>query len=765
MAIFKFGKQAAPRGPLDQYVDPVSHIKSSVGVTQGQTRKIITASGVPDGYLSSTLGSGAPDSTPNSHGASIGKGSSGYNVDRYNPVFDQLEEGSILEDWIPRDAAGLDLLFRRIYLRDPTIGPGIDLISNLPWSDFVLDGIKDEAIKKIYLECMEAIQPQLLMPDITRDYLVVGKDIASLIFDERRGIFSGVIPHDPDFIKITPIPVYGFDPMCDFKLSPGFKKFLTSTDPRAMDARKALPVKFLEAAASDQGFLPLDPVATIYLARKASQIDQIGTSLLTRTLYFWGIEKALLNAQLASTRRRARSFVHMKAGIDGQWEPSPEEMDSLAGMIIQANEDPTGGVIVTRTGVDISEPVGSGADMYKWSDELELFAKYKMQSIGISDALLSGDATYNNAEQARSVFVETLANLRSRIVQKFYMEKMFPAIARVHGFVKRTKAEIDHNIRISNPEKSPEDYFLQSAYPEWAKHTSITAGRLTQRKAMSIPVSQLEIPIINWTKQLKPNQDEKALEILEKLKQNDYPVTLAQWANAAGLNAKNIEAETKADFELQGKIDQARNALGVEEGEGEGGGGGGGGGGGEEETIEVPPASEAQPPGEAALTSYQKAKIIGSGRVKKLSDIAIWHRNKCGPLGRSEAAKIINSILKEYSSEILRDRNALLQKINDRTRNHEKTNILSYIFNRWGLADLPVDPKVAQMIAASARDAMNRHSSFKTQAALLDYNRYGVEVNCLAKMLGNSKKKINPEEVKKALSIANPLGTRVLSGV
>lgn len=121
--------------------------------------------------------------------------------------------------------------------------------------------------------------------------------------------------------------------------------------------------------------------------------------------------------------------------------------------------------------------------------------------------------------------------------------------------------------------------------------------------------------------------------------------------------------------------------------------------------------------------------------------------------------------MKEYSSEILRDRNALLQKINDRTRNHEKTNILSYIFNRWGLADLPVDAKVAQMIAASARDAMNRHSSFKTQAALLDYNRYGVEVNCLAKMLGNSQKKINPEEVKKALSMANPLGTRVLSGV
>jgi hypothetical protein len=76
-----------------------------------------------------------------------------------------------------------------------------------------------------------------------------------------------------------------------------------------------------------------------------------------------------------------------------------------------------------------------------------------------------------------------------------------------------------------------------------------------------------------------------------------------------------------------------------------------------------------------------------------------------------------------------------------------------------------VDAKVAQVIAASARDAMNRHSSFKTQAALLGYNRYGVEVNCLAKMLGNSNRKIDKNEVKKVLSMGNPLGTRILSGV
>jgi len=274
------------------------------------------------------------------------------------------------------------------------------------------------------------------------------------------------------------------------------------------------------------------------------------------------------------------------AGIDNVWEPQREELDALAGMIISANEDPVGGVIATRTGVTINEPVSGGADFYKWSDELDLFSKYKMHAIGISEALLSGDTTYNNAEQARSVFVENLATMRFRIVHKMFYQGLFPTLSRLHGFQKRTRAEIDHNIRITPSVES-------ARLPVWARNnmSQYESNRLTVRKSMQIPISDLLIPQIDWSKQLKPNQDEKYLDILEKLKNNDYPVTLKQWAQAAGLNPDTIAQDAAADKKMRAKIEgiEVNTAPPPDEA-------GDGGGGAEDETPEAPPGDGGDTP-------------------------------------------------------------------------------------------------------------------------------------------------------------------------
>jgi hypothetical protein len=750
--MFKFGKYATPKGPYQKYQDPLSYVSSSVA-NKGSVATASKKTRIQSNYTP-TLSGTDPNSSFTSGGANIGGGNGGYNSDRYNPVFDNLEEGTILEDWIPRDAAGLDLLYRRIYLRDPTLGPGIDIIRNLPWSDFTLEGIEDNEIKKIYEECMSSLNPMLLMPDITHEFLVLGRSISSLIFDHKRGIFSGVVPHDPDFVRITPVPVYGFDPMCDFTLSPGFKKFLQSQDPRAVDARKSLPPSFLEAAANQQGFLPLDPISTIYLSRKAAPNDSIGTSILTRTLYFWAIEKALLNAQLSSTRRRARSFIHLKAGIDNMWEPSPEEIDALAGIVIQANEDPVGGVIATRTGVEISEPVSGGADFYKWSDELELFAKYKMQCIGISDALLSGDATYANADQARSVFVENLASLRSRIVNKFFMQKLFPVVARVHGFVKRTPAELSHRIRTTSAFDGPR-------FPSWAQTTMITSEKLTQRKVMSLPIENLMIPTINWAKQLKPTQDEKALEILERLKQNEYPVTLSQWASAAGLNPKTIEQEQKDNLDLQNRIQKLQEAMAPQEAETSDSG--------EDLGMDIPEASDEQPAGEEAPAEepvqqsvYAKAKRIAKGGpVARIDQIAIWNHGKCGGLSKKDAQKVTSSLLKDSNPGIFKDPRALLNKLQDKVGS-ERAPILAYVLNRLGLTSFMIDSKSAQVIAKSARDNLNRYSSFSSEKAMLDVRRYETEIQALSRYA--EKMRLNQSQFKAKLAPPPSIDSKVMGG-
>ena len=117
---------------------------------------------------------------------------------------------------------------------------------------------------------------------------------------------------------------------------------------------------------------------------------------------------------MTSARRRSRSILHVKAGIDNLWEPSPQELDNIAGMFIVADQDPVGAVVATRTGVDTSE-VRSGNDFYKWSDEWALLNEGKLRALGANDALLTGDATYSNQESARMFFMERALNLRNTL--------------------------------------------------------------------------------------------------------------------------------------------------------------------------------------------------------------------------------------------------------------------------------------------------------------------------------------------------------------
>ena len=46
------------------------------------------------------------------------------------------------------------------------------------------------------------------------------------------------------------------------------------------------------------------------------------------------------------------TILHVVCGIEGLWEPSGEELSLIAGLFVEALEDPKGGVVATRPGVD-----------------------------------------------------------------------------------------------------------------------------------------------------------------------------------------------------------------------------------------------------------------------------------------------------------------------------------------------------------------------------------------------------------------------------
>lgn len=500
-------------------------------------------------------------SSPGSGG--MGSGSSGYQVDRYNPAYDRLEEGSVVEDWIPRDLAGINKMMRNIYYRDGIAGPALDIFSTIPWSSYDIVGIDDPALKRFYEEAAQVFGDNAEeMHRISLEYLMLGRYAASMLYNEDKGYWDDFMPHDPDFLTITPIPVRGYDPKLDLMLSPALRQFVMSQDYRDRSALQNLPDHLVSRLKSGRS-IELDPLATLWCARRTASYDYVGTSIYTRIIPFWALEKALINATVTAARRRAGNILHVTAGLDDRWEPTTDEMEDIAGLFIQADEDPVGAVVVTRTGVDATE-IRQGGSLWKMSDEWQYLAEGKMRALGISEALLSGEATYSNMEQARSVLAEQLKQLRNELTNQVFINR-FRILARAHGFVRRSQAELNHRVRIAPTTNQPRRPPDPGSGPRIEKMEDLSIRDIPHDEALAIPDQSLIVPDIYWHKTMEPEADEAGLDLVSRLKEGGFPVTLRMEASRSGQDLDEILNSLDEDVKLREKVNEWKKKVSLED--------------------------------------------------------------------------------------------------------------------------------------------------------------------------------------------------------
>jgi len=465
---------------------------------------------------------------------------SDFGLDRYNPVHDDLEEGSVVENWVPKDLPSLNRLMRRIYRRDDVGGPMVDIYQEMAWSDYDLTGMEDEAMYEPYAQSLANLNPMDWMPDISNTVLVDGRGIYGLLFDEAEGVFTGSVPHDSSFCRITPVPIFGQDPLVDIQASPVWRNFATSNDPRMAEMRSSLPPNILKVLRDNTGYTPLDPLSTVIVRRQASAHDHLGTSIYTRLINFIAIQKALIDTTVIALRRRGAGLLHIQVGNE-VWEPTDDQLDAIAAMWMGAEEDPGGGVVVTRNGIQADRSQSAVGDIWKFSDEYPFLSEGKMRSLGISDAFLSGDATYNNMANALSVFMERLRGFRMRITNKVLVQRVFHTLARVHGYIK--------------PEKNS---------PQGRRQAFL----MPLRQALEVPADRLIVPDIHWHKSLQPQGDEELIRLLETLKENGLPVTKQHFAAAAGFNLNKAMDMLEDDIKQEEEVRKWRAEIegGDEEG-------------------------------------------------------------------------------------------------------------------------------------------------------------------------------------------------------
>lgn len=683
--------------------------------------------------------------------ADTNSGESFYQNNRFNPVFDKLEQGSVLEDWVPRDAPGINMMFRRMHVRDVVAGPAIDIYASMPWSEFDIGGIKDPALRRFYEEALAMFTPEVLTT-IAKEFLVIGRFCASLVFNSSKGYFDQFEPHDPDFLEIMPVPYRGFNPLIDLRISPAMRMFMQSQDERVKRIRGLMPAQFLEKFNQNTGKVPLDQFSTLFMARKISPYDSVGTSMLTRIVGLWALEKALMDATVTAARRRAGTILHVTAGIDEVWEPADGELDNIANLFTQADEDPVGAVVTTRTGVQAQE-LRQGGQIWKISDEWAFLSEAKMRALGISDAILDGSATYSNMETARSLMVEQILVFRQQFTQALF-GWISEQLARAHGFVNDPKRAANNGqIRMAPSAPIPglrKDMETQSAiamsaqrralynaygkegeqYIEAAEEqlqNRIRKTQISMEKALKLPRDHLIVPTIQWRKEMKPTQDAAYIELLEKMEEKGLPVPKRIWAAAGGYDLDAAIEMMEEDKKLTAKIDQIMQDAGQGGGApgeetaptgepkapageglkkldtllGPGGGEGGEGGGGGEVAPEKPggggggspnPAENPAPPSEVKPKKNPMASFIGK--------LPFFSNEKFAGLRRHQAMMVAQQV-DTHIQDVLANPKAIHQIVRANVQKEEHRPIALYLCARGGLNVGPIPDKYVEVISKS----------------------------------------------------------------
>jgi hypothetical protein len=210
---------------------------------------------------------------------------------------------------------------------DPVVGTGLDMYSEMPWSDVKLtgEGVEGE-VRKVYETMWETCSVLSLLPTMVREFLGVGEVIPHCFFDDSEGIWTYIALHNPDNLEVIDAPFIKMEPIVEFVPDDQLRAILTSSDPDLQEVRSRLPPELIAKLYARQNIRINTETNATFIARKLHPYETRGTSLLSRMWRIFMYEDAIFNASIATARRHAGPLKIAKLGNpQTNWIPGPDQ--------------------------------------------------------------------------------------------------------------------------------------------------------------------------------------------------------------------------------------------------------------------------------------------------------------------------------------------------------------------------------------------------------------------------------------------------------
>lgn len=428
--------------------------------------------------------------------------------------------------------AALIPYYRDIYYHDSVAGAAVDISSTFPFSDLALTGL-DAKDLDVYNECLSRINIRTLMQEISVPYLVDGMSTSTLVYSPESRVFQDVLMHDALNTSVSPQPFHALDPVVKVNSSQVLSQMMNAGSPFLDSILASYPPGVLERYS--RGTVVLDPLTTMFIPRKGAA-DRASVSYLKRIMPMYMLEKVLYRGTLTEAHKRQRATSHIKAG-DENWIPTDAELQGLLSEFQRTELDPLGAWIITRNGVEVND-VRMATEGWRWTDLVDMMVPYKLRALGISEAFLSGEASFATAETAITVFLDSMDAYRQMLTYRIFTRKIFPLVAVVHGLYK-------------DPAKRREMDSVADIMANLGNHHN------------------LRIPTINWFKSLNGKDTESQWDMLDKLSEKGFTIPLKMWAAAASVDITSLLKDLEEDSIIKKKLEditgQTAESIGVHE--------------------------------------------------------------------------------------------------------------------------------------------------------------------------------------------------------
>jgi hypothetical protein len=358
----------------------------------------------------------------------------------------------------PTKRVDLNEWYRYYFKHDPYVGTSIELHATYPLSGFELEH-EDKALEQMFNEEKDALGLDSLFRRMGMEYWIVGEAFPFGFLDdpEKPQRWERFILLDPDKVKINKhqMAVGKHDRDYFIRLEPDadLKKIVNNgpNHPNTGPLYRNIPIDVIESVKAGKS-IPLHPLQASHFKREVNPFNVRGESVISRVIQDLMYLDKLRDAQYAIADRHVTPKEFYMIGEAGN-EADAAELQDFHNALMSTYHG-YNSAIVWHHALKVQWEGATGR-ILPLKPEFDYIEKRLLSGLMMSAAFMHGEGpTFANASVALDILIARYMQYREKL-EGWCVDHVFDPLCRMNEIYKPTTAEIEHRVRIRQPNKKP----------------------------------------------------------------------------------------------------------------------------------------------------------------------------------------------------------------------------------------------------------------------------------------------------------------------